>query len=69
VAASVAIRLVAVEVRDLVRLVVLHQPELARRYSDRIVGLLEGTVTFDRKPDDVEPNEISNLYRNETDGD
>ena len=50
-------------------LVVLHQPELARRYSDRIVGLLEGTVTFDRKPDDVEPNEISNLYRNETDGD
>jgi phosphonate transport system ATP-binding protein len=50
-------------------LVVLHQPGLARRYSDRIVGLLEGEVAFDRAPADVSEHDISVLYRGETDGD
>jgi len=50
-------------------LVVLHQPSLARRYADRVIGLLDGAVAFDRRPEDVELNEISLLYRDETDGD
>lgn len=50
-------------------LVVLHQPSLARRYADRIVGVLNGTVAFDRRPDAVSANDISLLYRDEEDGD
>ena len=50
-------------------LVVLHQPSLARRYADRIVGLLEGSVSFDRAAPDVDANDISPLYRSELDGD
>jgi phosphonate transport system ATP-binding protein len=43
-------------------LVVLHQPELARRYADRLVGFLHGRVHFDRAPDEVEEAEIEALY-------
>lgn len=50
-------------------LVVLHQPELARRYADRIVGLIDGVVAFDRAPAEVDDREIALLYRNERDGD
>ncbi|MBC7372452.1 MAG: ATP-binding cassette domain-containing protein, partial [Frankiales bacterium] len=32
---------------------VLHQPDLARRYSDRIIGLHEGRAVFDLRPSKV----------------
>ncbi|RZT86854.1 phosphonate transport system ATP-binding protein [Pseudonocardia sediminis] len=32
-------------------LAVLHQPSLARRHADRIVGLRDGTVVLDGRPD------------------
>jgi phosphonate transport system ATP-binding protein len=43
-------------------MVVLHQPELARRYADRLVGFLDGTVAFDRPPRDVSDEQIDSLY-------
>ncbi len=43
-------------------LVVLHQPELARRYADRLVGFLEGRVVFDRAPGLVSDGEVEALY-------
>jgi phosphonate transport system ATP-binding protein len=43
-------------------LVVLHQPELARRYADRLVGFLDGRVSFDRAPELVSDEEIDSLY-------
>ena len=43
-------------------LAVLHQPDLARRYADRLVGFLDGQVRFDRKPVDVTDEEIDQLY-------
>jgi len=43
-------------------LVVLHQPELARRYADRLVGFLDGRVSFDRAPGLVTDSEIEALY-------
>ncbi len=46
-------------------LVVLHQPELARRYADRLVGFLDGEVRFDRPPDRVSEDEVAALYRDE----
>jgi phosphonate transport system ATP-binding protein len=44
-------------------LTVLHQPELAQRYSDRIVGMKLGTVMFDKPPADVSHEEIDALYQ------
>jgi phosphonate transport system ATP-binding protein len=43
-------------------LVVLHQPELARRYADRLVGFFDGRVAFDRAPGQVSDEEIEALY-------
>jgi phosphonate transport system ATP-binding protein len=47
---------------DLAVLVVLHQPELARRYADRLVGFLHGRAHFDRAPGEVEDAELEVLY-------
>lgn len=43
-------------------LCVLHQPDLARRYADRILGMKGGRVQFDQKPADVQETEVSALY-------
>ncbi|WP_084515323.1 phosphonate ABC transporter ATP-binding protein [Burkholderia sp. WSM2230] len=42
--------------------VVLHQPELATRYADRLVGLRRGRVVFDRPASAVSSREIADLY-------
>ena len=44
-------------------LAVLHQPDLAIKYSDRIVGMRLGEVMFDKPPGDVTPDEIAGLYQ------
>lgn len=43
-------------------LCVLHQPELARRFADRILGMKDGIVQFDTKPAEVKETEVSALY-------
>ena len=43
--------------------VVLHQPDLARRHADRLVGLLEGRIVFDAASGHVGDDEIDALYR------
>lgn len=48
---------------------VLHQPDLARRYADRIVGIVAGEIVFDGTPADVDDAQIARLYAGETDGD
>jgi phosphonate transport system ATP-binding protein len=47
---------------------VLHQPDLARRYADRIVGLAAGEVVFERRPDALDDGEVAHLYLGELDG-
>jgi phosphonate transport system ATP-binding protein len=49
-------------------LTVLHQPDLALQYSDRIVGIKLGEVVFDKRPDDVSPAEIARLYEDLPEG-
>ena len=44
-------------------LTVLHQPELALRYADRIVGMKLGEVAFDKPPAEVAGEEIDELYQ------
>ena len=41
---------------------VLHQPELALRYADRIIGMRAGTVAFDMPAAAVTMSHVSSLY-------
>jgi phosphonate transport system ATP-binding protein len=43
-------------------LCVLHQPELARRFADRILGMKDGRIRFDTKPSEVQETEVAGLY-------
>jgi phosphonate transport system ATP-binding protein len=43
-------------------LCVLHQPELARRYADRLLGLRKGIIAFADHPSRVSDGEIDSLY-------
>lgn len=45
-------------------LCVLHQPELARRYAHRIIGLRHGRIAFDEPPSGVGQQEVGALYEN-----
>jgi phosphonate transport system ATP-binding protein len=48
-------------------LVVLHQPELARRYGDRLIGFFQGEIAFDRTPTEVTDSEVEALYGEDDD--
>ncbi|MCH7602953.1 MAG: phosphonate ABC transporter ATP-binding protein [Planctomycetes bacterium] len=41
----------------------LHQPDLARRFADRIIGLRDGRVVFDAAPASVTDTRLKELYR------
>ena len=41
---------------------VLHQPDLARRHSDRIVGLTSGRITLDSAPSGLTEAKVDALY-------
>ena len=43
-------------------LCVLHQPDLAQRYADRILGLRGGRVMFDQPPSAIETRSVAALY-------
>jgi phosphonate transport system ATP-binding protein len=43
-------------------LCVLHQPELARRYADRILGLSGGRLVFEGQAARIDRREIASLY-------
>jgi phosphonate transport system ATP-binding protein len=44
---------------------VLHQPELATRYADRLIGMRLGRIEFDQPASAVSLQQISNLYSSE----
>jgi len=41
----------------------LHQVELATKYSDRIVGLLDGAIMFDQLTQNIKENSINQIYK------
>ncbi len=45
---------------------VLHQLDLARRYADRIVGLRKGRTVIDAAADDVDMQDLAQLYQSGT---
>jgi phosphonate transport system ATP-binding protein len=48
---------------------VLHQPDLARRYADRVVGIAAGQVVFQTEPSKLSEAEVAALYVGESDDD
>lgn len=46
-------------------LCVLHQPDLALRFADRVVGLKDGRIAFDRPVDRVDDTAVRALYQDE----
>jgi phosphonate transport system ATP-binding protein len=42
--------------------VVLHQPSLARRFADRIVGLANGRVVFEGAPETLDTAALTRIY-------
>jgi phosphonate transport system ATP-binding protein len=45
-------------------LCVLHQPELAQRYADRIIGLRRGRIAFNEPPAALSEQHVGALYEN-----
>ena len=41
----------------------LHQVDLASQYSDRIVGLLDGTIMFDKLSSGINKTSINQIYK------
>jgi phosphonate transport system ATP-binding protein len=41
----------------------LHQIDLATKYSDRIVGLLDGSIIFDKSTININPSFIKKIYK------
>ncbi len=41
---------------------VLHQPELARRHADRLVGLRDGHVVFSGRSAEIDGEAVGDLY-------
>jgi phosphonate transport system ATP-binding protein len=50
-------------VEGLAALVVLHQPELAFRYADRILGIVRGEIVFDASPASLDEHRVAALYQ------
>ena len=50
-------------VRNRTTIVSLHDPDLARRHVDRIVGIAAGRIRFDEPVDVVDDRMIDDLYR------
>ena len=40
----------------------LHQVDLAKKYSDRIVGLLDGKIIFDEKSKQINKTDLEKIY-------
>ena len=40
----------------------LHQVDLAKKYSDRIVGLIDGKITFDEKSSNINETYLKQIY-------
>ena len=70
--ASLDPELAAIVMHDLARvaredgvltLINIHQVDLAKQYSDRIVGLAQGTIVFDGKPEQLTESVMDRVYR------
>lgn len=48
--------------RKITCIVNLHQVEIAKKYSTRIIGLKAGDIVFDGRPEELTPGRIAQIY-------
>ena len=53
------------EENQLAAIINIHDVALAQMYSERIVGLREGSIVYDGPPDDLKPNVLTEIYGKE----
>ncbi len=53
------------EENQLAAIINIHDVELAQMYSERIVGLREGSIVYDGPPDDLKPDVLTEIYGKE----
>ena len=46
----------------------LHQVELAMKFSDRIIGLLDGSIMFDSSTKNIDIDYVQNIYKEDNKG-
>lgn len=51
-----------VKERQITCIVNLHQLEVAKKYSTRIIGLSKGTIVFDGKPEELTDEVVEKIY-------
>ena len=47
-------------------LINLHDVNLAKRFADRIIGMSEGHIIFDGKPNDLTDDSLKQIYGGES---
>jgi phosphonate transport system ATP-binding protein len=52
-------------VEGLAVMAVLHQPDLAFKYADRVIGIVGGEIVFDAPPTSLDAERVSSLYNEE----
>ncbi|MDO4198901.1 MAG: phosphonate ABC transporter ATP-binding protein [Erysipelotrichaceae bacterium] len=53
--------------RRITCIVNLHQVEVARQYSERILGVSDGKIVFDCKPEELTQDIINTIYKSQSD--
>jgi phosphonate transport system ATP-binding protein len=53
------------EENQLAAIINIHDVALAQMYSERIVGLREGSIVYDGPPDDLKPDVLTEIYGKE----
>ncbi len=51
--------------RHLATIVNLHQVDVAKKYSTRIIGIRKGSIVFDGTPEELTDDQLSNIYGEE----
>ncbi len=49
--------------KNITMIINLHSVELAKSFSERIIGINTGKIVFDGKPENLDENEINNIYK------
>jgi len=51
--------------QDIPLLINIHDVDLAKRFADRIIGMSEGHIVFDGKPEELDDNHLKEIYGGE----
>ncbi len=51
--------------RDIPLLINIHDVELAKRFTDRVIGMSKGGIVFDGPPDELTNDNLKEIYGGE----